>query len=85
MRLGGIISKSVTQLLKEIENNLFLNFKEINLHGEISNIIESQSGHFYFSLKDEFSQVKCVFFRQYISIDQKEKLKLGKKLKFMDF
>ena len=85
MRLGGIISKSVTQLLKEIENNLFLNFKEINLHGEISNIIESQSGHFYFSLKDEFSQVKCVFFRQYISIDQKEKLKLGKKIEIYGF
>ena len=85
MRLGGIISKSVSQLLKEIENNLFLNFKEINLHGEISNIIESQSGHFYFSLKDEFSQVKCVFFRQYISIDQKEKLKLGKKIEIYGF
>ena len=85
MRLGGIISKSVSQLLKEIENNLFLNFKEINLHGEISNITESQSGHFYFSLKDEFSQVKCVFFRQYISLDQKEKLKLGKKIEIYGF
>ena len=85
MRLGGIISKSVSQLLKEIENNLFLNFKEINLHGEISNITESQSGHFYFSLKDEFSQVKCVFFRQYISVDQKEKLKLGKKIEIYGF
>ena len=85
MRLGGIISKSVSQLLKEIENNLFLNFKEINLHGEISNITESQSRHFYFSLKDEFSQVKCVFFRQYISVDQKEKLKLGKKIEIYGF
>lgn len=32
--------------------------------GEISNLVQAASGHFYFSLKDANAQVRCVMFRQ---------------------
>ncbi|MEO0998321.1 MAG: exodeoxyribonuclease VII large subunit [Pseudomonadota bacterium] len=32
--------------------------------GEISNLARPQSGHLYFSLKDERAQLRCAFFRQ---------------------
>jgi exodeoxyribonuclease VII large subunit len=37
-------------------NNLFVK-------GEISNLVNHSSGHSYFSLKDDKSQLRCVFFR----------------------
>ncbi len=33
------------------------------VHGEISNFVSAASGHWYFSLKDEQAQVRCVMFR----------------------
>lgn len=52
---------TVTELNAKIKILLEENFKFVNLIGEISNFkIHSQSGHFYFTLKDEASQVQCV-------------------------
>ena len=33
------------------------------VRGEISNLVKASSGHFYFSLKDDQAQVRCVMFR----------------------
>ncbi|OGT03227.1 MAG: exodeoxyribonuclease VII large subunit [Gallionellales bacterium RBG_16_57_15] len=33
------------------------------VRGEISNLVRAASGHFYFSLKDDQAQVRCVMFR----------------------
>ncbi|MBI3480586.1 MAG: exodeoxyribonuclease VII large subunit [Nitrosomonadales bacterium] len=33
------------------------------IRGEISNLVKAASGHFYFSLKDDQAQVRCVMFR----------------------
>lgn len=33
------------------------------VQGEISNFTRAASGHWYFTLKDEFAQVRCTFFR----------------------
>lgn len=33
------------------------------VRGEISNFTRATSGHWYFTLKDQFSQVRCTFFR----------------------
>jgi len=33
------------------------------VRGEISNFVKAASGHYYFSLKDEQAQVRCVMFR----------------------
>ncbi len=34
------------------------------VRGEISNLVRAASGHFYFSLKDDQAQVRCVMFRR---------------------
>lgn len=39
------------------------NFPLLWLEGEISNLARPRSGHVYFSLKDEFAQVRCAMFR----------------------
>lgn len=61
-----------------IENNRVLSVRELNLaakqliegglpllwvRGEISNFVCAASGHWYFSLKDDQAQVRCVMFR----------------------
>ncbi len=60
------------------ENNQVISVRELNLaakqlienglpllwvRGEISNFVRAASGHWYFSLKDEQAQVRCVMFR----------------------
>lgn len=37
---------------------------ELSVHGEISNLSRSPSGHIYLTLKDEASQLSCVLFRR---------------------
>lgn len=46
---------------KRLEKDQFL--ADIWVSGEISNYTRHNSGHHYFSLKDELSQVKCVMFK----------------------
>ncbi len=63
--------------IAELKNRIF-SVRELNLaakqllenglpllwvHGEISNFVCATSGHWYFSLKDEQAQVRCVMFR----------------------
>jgi len=57
---------TVKELTKYIKNILESDKKLNNLFvkGEISNIRKQSSGHIYFSLKDEETQIKCVFFRR---------------------
>lgn len=38
-------------------------FPAIWVQGEISNLAQPASGHIYFSIKDEFSQVRCAMFQ----------------------
>src|SRR3990170_7618702 len=53
----------VTTYLKELlETNPHL--ADLWLSGEVSNLSRSPAGHLYFTLKDESSQVRCVFFRR---------------------
>jgi exodeoxyribonuclease VII large subunit len=55
---------TVSELTAKIRDLLAKNFTGITVQGEISNCREAQSGHFYFTLKDDRSQVRCVFFKQ---------------------
>ena len=41
---------------------------DIWVSGEVSNLRESAAGHLYFTLKDETSQLRCVFFRPKLAI-----------------
>lgn len=55
---------SVAQLTGYIKNLMERDFylQNITVKGEISNFIAHRSGHWYFSLKDEDSQIKAVMF-----------------------
>jgi len=55
---------TVSDLTARIRDLLAKNFTDILVQGEISNCREAQSGHFYFTLKDERAQIRCVLFKQ---------------------
>ena len=61
---------NVTQINKYvkliIDNDAFLN--NINVSGEITNFKAHYTGHFYFTLKDENSTIKCVMFKSNASL-----------------
>jgi len=57
-------SWTVSELTAKIRDLLAKNFTDITVQGEISNCREAQSGHVYFTLKDDRAQVRCVFFKQ---------------------
>lgn len=57
---------TLTAYIKELlENDRLL--EDIWLEGEVSNMYPSPAGHWYFSLKDEKSQVKCVMWRSLVA------------------
>ena len=55
---------TVSELTSRIRDLLERNLTDIFVQGEISNCREAQSGHMYFTLKDDRAQVRCVFFKQ---------------------
>jgi exodeoxyribonuclease VII large subunit len=55
---------TVSELTGKIRDLLAKNFTDVSVQGEISNCREAQSGHIYFTLKDDRAQVRCVFFKQ---------------------
>ena len=54
---------TVTQLNASAKAILESSLGFVWLSGEISNLVMASSGHWYFSLKDERSQVRCAMFR----------------------
>ena len=53
---------TVSELTNQIKRHLEPSFKGITVAGEISNFKAQQSGHYYFTLKDETSQIAVSFF-----------------------
>ena len=56
---------TVSQLNSEARLCLEGQFQKLWVIGEISNLSRPASGHLYFSLKDDYAQVRCVFFLNY--------------------
>ncbi len=54
---------TVTELTQEIKETLEEKFYDVWVEGEISNLRIPSSGHLYFTLKDDFSQIRAVLFR----------------------
>lgn len=54
---------TVSELTLAIKSILEKNFTFVSLQGEISNFKCQSSGHMYFSLKDDASQISCVLFK----------------------
>jgi len=55
------VSKIVEYMKELLEEDIFL--CSIVIEGEISNFRRHSSGHLYFSLKDDASALRCVFFK----------------------
>nr|HAT8713403.1 exodeoxyribonuclease VII large subunit [Legionella jordanis] len=62
---------SVSQLNRQIRFWLENEVGDVAVIGELSNLSKPGSGHFYFSLKDETAQLRCVYFRNYHKTDSK--------------
>ncbi len=54
---------SVSQLTMQVREALEARFKSVWIEGEISNFVQAASGHWYFTIKDEFSQIRASCFR----------------------
>jgi exodeoxyribonuclease VII large subunit len=53
------ITRHIRQRLDEDEV-----LSDVYVKGELSNLSQPTSGHLYFTLKDEFSELRCVMFRE---------------------
>jgi exodeoxyribonuclease VII large subunit len=61
--LAGVLSvREVTTHVKRLLDSSDL-LQDVSVRGEVSNYKRHTSGHLYFSLKDEESQLSCVMFR----------------------
>ena len=54
---------TVSELTRIVKELLEANIGLVWVRGEISNLTLHTSGHMYFSLKDEHSQLRCIMFR----------------------
>lgn len=54
---------SVSELTGKIRDSLEKNFATVWVEGEISNFRRHSSGHWYFTLKDEFAQLRAACYR----------------------
>jgi exodeoxyribonuclease VII large subunit len=54
---------TVTELTRQVQEILETTFDQLWVEGEVSNLRRPASGHLYFTLKDEESQVRAVLFR----------------------
>jgi len=54
---------SVSEITREIKEILEMQLPSFWVQGEISNFVHHNSGHMYFSLKDENAQMPCVMWR----------------------
>ena len=57
---AATVSALVRYLKGKLENDTLL--QKVLVEGEISNFSSYRSGHWYFSLKDAYAQIKCVMF-----------------------
>ena len=53
---------SVSEINKRAKSILEENFSFVWIQGEVSNFIAHSSGHWYFTLKDESSEIRCAMF-----------------------
>ena len=70
---------SVSRLNALVKNKLELLFSHVSVHGEVSNLRIPASGHAYFTIKDDYSEVSAVCFRRNY-LKKTETLKDGQKI-----
>ncbi len=57
------VALTVSALNRAVAGLLQRTFPLVRVRGEIANVTRAASGHWYFALKDQQSQVRCVMFR----------------------
>ncbi|MBD3178917.1 MAG: exodeoxyribonuclease VII large subunit [Candidatus Latescibacteria bacterium] len=57
---------TVSEIAEALRQNLEATFHSVNIMGEIANFKIHNSGHIYFTLRDERSMINAVIFRNYI-------------------
>ena len=70
---------SVSELNEQIKGLLETTFSSVYVEGEVSNLTYHNSGHIYFSIKDNKSTISCVMFRGNAS-KMKFRLEVGQKI-----
>lgn len=58
------MSWTVSALVRAVSDALKARFAVLNVRGEISSFTRAASGHCYFTLKDETSQIRCAMFQR---------------------
>ncbi|SEA13599.1 Exodeoxyribonuclease VII large subunit [Desulfuromusa kysingii] len=56
---------SVTTLVELLQDLVEDNFVDVFVQGELSNVSQPASGHYYFTLKDAKTQIRCAMFRSH--------------------
>ena len=56
---------TVRDLMSAVRTRMEREYTDVWVEGEISNFRPAESGHFYFTLKDEGSQLRVVMFRSH--------------------
>jgi exodeoxyribonuclease VII large subunit len=56
---------TVSALIACLQELVEDNFVEVLVRGELSNVSRPPSGHYYFTLKDQKSQIRCAMFRSH--------------------
>lgn len=54
---------TVSELTEQIRDVLERTYPSVWVQGEVSNFRAAPSGHHYFTLKDDFAQIRCVMFK----------------------
>jgi len=62
-RAQGPIVFTVSQLNRQSKELLETYLHRVQVSGEISNLSRPNSGHWYFTLKDQRAQVRCAMFK----------------------
>lgn len=70
---------TVTQLNNQIKSIVDSHFEIVYVEGEVSKVVYHNSGHLYFTLKDESSSINCAMWRSNLS-KMKFKLTEGEKV-----
>ncbi|MEM7357848.1 MAG: exodeoxyribonuclease VII large subunit [Pseudomonadota bacterium] len=60
----------VSDLVNEMKRLLEASYPEVWIEGELSSLSTPASGHLYFSLKDEQTQLRCAMFRNRASLSR---------------
>ncbi|HQI71948.1 MAG: exodeoxyribonuclease VII large subunit [Smithella sp.] len=85
--MQGFVEMEDILTVSQLNNNIKFLLEEtldfVLVEGEVSNLRRPQSGHVYFTLKDEQSQIRAVFFRQFGVYQRRNHFELEEGLKVL--